>query len=47
MIKVYKRGTNAKQDFKNGIKSATLQLRMCLAASILVNIVLSYCIYKG
>ena len=42
MIKVHKRGTNLKQDFRNGIKSATKRLRLCLITSLLLNLILGY-----
>lgn len=38
MIKVHKRGTDAKKEFRNAIKIATKRLRLTLFVSILLNI---------
>jgi hypothetical protein len=47
MIKVQKRGTDAKNEIRAGIKFATRKLRFALFCSLVINIVLGYVIYAG
>lgn len=46
MVQVSKKGTNLKTNIVDGIKRATLKLRICLIFSILFNIFLTYFIFR-
>lgn len=46
MVKVDKRGTDAKNQIRQGIKFATRKLRLALILSVIINIAMGVAIYK-
>lgn len=47
MVKVDKRGTDFKKNFRIAVKTATKKLRWYLTFSIIVNLVLSYLLFRN